>query len=198
MWETWVRSLGWDDPLEKGMATHSGILAWRIPWTQEPGQLQFMRSQRVGHDWATNIFFFSLWKLNICKSKMHGFGPQVESGTVKDSWPLNNTSLNCMGLLICRCFPVTNIIELCDLRLVESVDMGEPHICRVDCKLHTDFQLHERSVPLSPVLLENQLCTLWLLMKWCNIIHLVKMDWDKSKMCAMKCIAEVKITKSHS
>ena len=50
MQETWVRSLGREDPLEKGMATHSSILAWRIPWTEEPGGLQFMRSQRVGHD----------------------------------------------------------------------------------------------------------------------------------------------------
>ena len=40
MWETWVQSLGWEDPLEKGMATHSSILAWRIPWTEEPGKLQ--------------------------------------------------------------------------------------------------------------------------------------------------------------
>ena len=38
MWETWVRSLGWEDPLEKGMATHSSILAWRIPWTEDPGK----------------------------------------------------------------------------------------------------------------------------------------------------------------
>ena len=45
MQETWVRSLGWEDPLEKGKATHSGILAWRIPWT-----IQSMGSQRVGHD----------------------------------------------------------------------------------------------------------------------------------------------------
>ena len=42
MWETWVLSLGWKDPLEEGMATHSSILAWRIPWTEEPGQLQSM------------------------------------------------------------------------------------------------------------------------------------------------------------
>ena len=42
MQESWVRSLGWEDPLEKGMATHSGILAWRIPWTEEPGRLQSM------------------------------------------------------------------------------------------------------------------------------------------------------------
>ena len=50
MWETWVRSLGWEDPLEKEMATHSSILAWRIPWTEEPGGLQSMGSQRVRHD----------------------------------------------------------------------------------------------------------------------------------------------------
>ena len=45
--ETWVRSLGWEDPLEKGMATHSSILAWRIPWTKDPGRLQSKGSQRV-------------------------------------------------------------------------------------------------------------------------------------------------------
>ena len=50
MWETWVRSLGWKDPLEKEMATHCSILAWKIPWTEEPGRLQFMGSQRVGQD----------------------------------------------------------------------------------------------------------------------------------------------------
>ena len=48
--ETRVRSLGQEDPLEEGMATHSSILAWRIPWTEEPGGLQSMGSQRVGHD----------------------------------------------------------------------------------------------------------------------------------------------------
>ena len=46
IWEAWVRSLGWEYPLEEGMATHSGILAWRIPWTEEPGGLQSMGSQR--------------------------------------------------------------------------------------------------------------------------------------------------------
>ena len=50
MWETWVQSLGREDPLEKEMATHSSILAWKIPWTEEPGRLQSMGSQRVGHD----------------------------------------------------------------------------------------------------------------------------------------------------
>ena len=50
MRETWVLSLVWEDPLEKGMATHYSVLAWRIPWTEEHGKLQSMGSQRVGHD----------------------------------------------------------------------------------------------------------------------------------------------------
>ena len=50
MWETWVRSLGQEDPLEKKMATHSSILAWRTPWMEEPGGLQSTGLQRVGHD----------------------------------------------------------------------------------------------------------------------------------------------------
>ena len=51
--ETWVQSLGWEDPLERGKATHFSDLAWRIPWTEEPGGLQSTGLQRVRHDWAT-------------------------------------------------------------------------------------------------------------------------------------------------
>ena len=54
MQETQVWSLGWEDPLEEEMATHSSILAWKIPWTEEPGGLQSMGWQRVGHNWVTN------------------------------------------------------------------------------------------------------------------------------------------------
>ena len=50
MQEAWVRSLGWEDPLEKEMATHSNTLAWKIPWTEEPNRLQSMGLQRVGQD----------------------------------------------------------------------------------------------------------------------------------------------------
>ena len=50
MQETWVQSLGWEDPLKKGLATHSSILAWRIPWTEEFGGLQSTGAQKVGHD----------------------------------------------------------------------------------------------------------------------------------------------------
>ena len=54
MWETRVRSLGQEDPLEKEMATHSSVLAWEIPWTEESSGLQFIGSQRIGHDLATD------------------------------------------------------------------------------------------------------------------------------------------------
>ena len=57
MRETWVRSLGREDPLEKETATHSSIHTWKIPWTEEPGQLQSMGSQRVGHDCVTSLHF---------------------------------------------------------------------------------------------------------------------------------------------
>ena len=66
MWETQVQSLGWEDPLEKGMATHPSILAWRIPWTEEPGGLRSVGLQRARHDWATNTFIQYLsWKMSF-------------------------------------------------------------------------------------------------------------------------------------
>ena len=56
--EIWTQSLGREDPLEKEMATHSSILAWKIPWTEEPGRLQYTGSQRVRHHWATSLSLF--------------------------------------------------------------------------------------------------------------------------------------------
>ena len=61
MQETRVWSLGWEDPMEKEMATHSSTLAWKIPRTEEPGRLQSMGSQRVEHDWATPLSLFLLF-----------------------------------------------------------------------------------------------------------------------------------------
>ena len=87
MRETQVRSLGWEDLLEKEMATHSSTLAWRIPRTEDPGRLQSMGSQRVGHDWATSLPFhfqasrgFSWWlrQERIClQYRRSGFDPWV-------------------------------------------------------------------------------------------------------------------------
>ena len=58
MEETWVQSLVWEDPLEKGIATHSSMLAWKFPWTEGPGMLQSMGSQRVRHNSATALSLF--------------------------------------------------------------------------------------------------------------------------------------------
>ena len=58
VWETQVQSLYQEDPLEKEMATHSSILVWKIPWTEEPSQLQSIGLQRVGHNWVTSLLHF--------------------------------------------------------------------------------------------------------------------------------------------
>ena len=62
--ETWVQSLGWEDPLEEGMATHSSLLAWKTPWTEELGGLWYMGSQRVRHNWATKHTRFNLTEIS--------------------------------------------------------------------------------------------------------------------------------------
>ena len=67
--ETWVQSLGWEDPLEKGMATHSSILAWRIPRTEDSGRLQSMESQRIRHDLAARHTQSAIWVLSILKKR---------------------------------------------------------------------------------------------------------------------------------
>ena len=70
--ETWVQSLCWEVPLKEGMAPHSSILAWRIPWTEEPGRLQSMGSQRAGHDWATNTHTHTHTHTHRCSAIIQG------------------------------------------------------------------------------------------------------------------------------
>ena len=67
MWETWVQSVGREDPLEKEMATHSGTLAWKIPWTEEPGRLQSMGLQTVRHAWVTPLSLFPVIKRKMAE-----------------------------------------------------------------------------------------------------------------------------------
>ena len=81
MWETWVQSLGWEDSLEEEMATHSSILAWRIPRTEELGGLQSMGLQNVGHDWEiythTHFILWLCWVLVVMCS-LSSFGTWVQ------------------------------------------------------------------------------------------------------------------------
>ena len=90
MQETWVLSLGWEDLFEKGMATHSSILAWRIQWTEEPGGLQTMGLQRVGHDWVTkhssaSTISFLLITLQSTSLALISL-PSFRVSPLKDTW----------------------------------------------------------------------------------------------------------------
>ena len=74
MWETWVQSLGQEDPLEKEMAIYSSTIAWKIPWTEDSGRLQSMGLQRVGHDWVISLSFtFILSTLPLPHRTFHCF-----------------------------------------------------------------------------------------------------------------------------
>ena len=90
--KTWVQSLGQEDLLEKEMATHSSILAWKIPWTAEPGRLQSMGLQTVGHDWATSVSSLFFWWLCMSPS---GLLPPVPA----QSWP-TEWSWGCFSCII--------------------------------------------------------------------------------------------------
>ena len=93
MQETWIWSLGWEDPLEKEMATHSSILAWRIPWMEEPGRPQSMGSQRVKHDWATSPSpsYIELWFLSFFPRISKGY---LQFSSVAQSCPTPCDSMN--------------------------------------------------------------------------------------------------------
>ena len=147
MQETQVWSLGQENPLEKGMATHSNILAWRIPWTEEPGGLQSTGSQRVGHNWAINththrntkdFWVFILYPANLQNSLM-------SSSSSEDFWNLldflcrvpchlQSDCFTCSSpisillyifLLHCCGFCYCLVIQLC-LTLCDSLDCSMP------------------------------------------------------------------------
>ena len=77
MCKTWIRSLGWEDPLEKGMATHSSILAWRIPCTEEPGRLQSMGLQRI------RLSDFHFWWFSYISLRRLGFDEIILENTIR-------------------------------------------------------------------------------------------------------------------
>ena len=86
MWKTWVRSLGWEDFLEEGMATHSSILAWRIPWTEEPGGLRSMWLQRIRHGWATSKHSTQYTREKNYHSNPEIIGPKTDGFALVVLW----------------------------------------------------------------------------------------------------------------
>ena len=96
MWETWVRSLGREDCLEKEMAIHSSTIAWKIPWTEKPGRLQPMGSQRVEHNWATLPYLYSLNHENIIFQIFKVFSKQMSQSEYYN----NYIELKCMYIII--------------------------------------------------------------------------------------------------
>ena len=107
MRETWVRSLGWEDPLEKEMATHSSTIAWKIPWTEETGRLQSMGLQRVGHNWVTSLSF-SLWlfldsNYSCCWKETSSDWEQPpkcwQNGWLHIAWRIGYVSQGCLFLM---------------------------------------------------------------------------------------------------
>ena len=130
MWETWVQSLGREDPLEEEMATHSSILAWEIPWTKDPGGLQSMGSQRVGHVWATNTKMLKSYRIcnytrnqyqKIFENNPHIFESNVTF--IKRLWYLKQSAQSCRGSC-CSWTPIRflkgrPLLTLCDPIIVE-------------------------------------------------------------------------------
>ena len=130
MQETWVQSLGWEDPLEKGMATHSSILAWKIPWTEEPGRLQSAGAERVGHDWATNthvlsgyltwviLQFVVLCRCSVAKSRPTLCYPMDCSAQASLSFTISQSLLKLMSV---ESLTPSNHLILCRPLLLPSI-----------------------------------------------------------------------------
>ena len=118
MQETRVQSLGWEDLLEKEMATYSSTLAWKIPWTEEPGSLQSVGLQRFGHDWATSLYFFYGTKIWL-KHRWVGLSCSTTFGASPGKIQMT-ADWNYLGLFIHMLGPWTGMIWR--LRLAGIVD----------------------------------------------------------------------------
>ena len=143
IWETWFRSLGWEDTLEKGTATHSSILAWRIPWTEEPGGLQSIGSQRVRHEWAT----FTFTCLHIVSSSQNFLRPrcsasQLPLGSLRWGWRKNPLVLLPMEL---KSVPLTSLCN--EGYLLQAIFLTQESN---QILLHCGWILHQLSYQGSP------------------------------------------------
>ena len=119
MQETRVRSLGWEDPLKKKIATHFSILAWRIPWTEEPGGLQSVGSQRAGCDWMINIFTFIAGEVVISATSRLRIQPESWRSNPAE-YPKVFDHLRALRASVCA-----KLLQLF-LTLYDSMDCSQP------------------------------------------------------------------------
>ena len=119
MQETWVQSLGWKDSLEEGMAIHSSILAWIIPWTEEPGGLWSVALQRVGYDRVTNTFTLQLGNRGFAKA--HSWPTPITRKGKTGGKP----GPSCGALSSALCFASRSLLP-CSLQPSES----PPHVSK--------------------------------------------------------------------
>ena len=145
--KTWVWSLGQEDPLEKGMTTHYGILAWEIPWTEEYWGLQSMGLQRVGLDWVADTFTFSapfttdaLW--DLWKWKLYYVSPQYSS-TQHNSHLEESLSISALGIQFSSVQLLSLVQSLSRVWLFASMQHARP-----SCPSRTSG-VHPNPCPLS-------------------------------------------------
>ena len=139
MKETWVWYLGWEDPLEEGMATHPSILAWRIPWTEEPGGLQSMGLQRVRHNWSDlargNLIYsgkllrsgleFKIWRVREMPSWQFWGGEQTNHflNCYRGEWLLGPQSMTARNYIL----PTTRMCLKENLKVAQQCDCTYCH-----------------------------------------------------------------------
>ena len=170
MQETQVWFLGREDPLKKEMATHSSILAWRIPWTEEHSRLQSMGSQRVGHDWATSLSL-SIISFRVRLTLSSSIPPIFSLGCSRFSQTLKGMSL--WGMRIKLLTLVSSAVALTWRNLPCSLSSGLPSCLPAHSKLSQSRrnhlptgnwlsarQLRTRSLILGCVVLGRQKCNL--------------------------------------
>ena len=139
MKETWVRYLGWEDPLEEGMTTYPTILAWRIPWTEEPGGLQSMGLQRVRHNWSdlawVNLIYsgkllrsgleFKIWRVREMPSRQFWGGEQTNHflNCYRGEWLLGPQSMTARNYIL----PTTRMCLKENLKVAQQCECTYCH-----------------------------------------------------------------------
>ena len=153
MQETWVQSLGQEDPLEKGMATHSSILSWRIPWTEGPGGLQSMQSQRVRHDSVTST---SLQWYYVIRSVLWSYCASITTHSSFHLWNWSSISVLFSLIFIFKTFikygKFVHYFFKYSMCFTVSFPSGTPNVCMLVCLMVSYRSLMLCSLFFSPFL----------------------------------------------